>query len=89
MTDCQSIVSICRPDYVLHMETLEEDLALLLDRVGLSEHRELFPHTHTQRGGPSSNMTRGLLQQLRPDELQELIRKYKLDFELYGYDPNR
>ena len=89
MTDCHSIVSICRPDYVLHMETLEEDLALLLDRVGLSEHRELFPHTHTQHGGPSSSMTSQLLQQLRPDELQALINKYKLDFDLYGYDTIR
>ena len=78
-----------RPDYILHMETLEEDLTLLLDNIGLSKHRELFPHTHTQRGGPSANMTRDLLQQLRPDELQALIEKYKFDFELYGYDTNR
>ena len=89
MTDYLYLHYLLRPDYVLHMETLDEDLALLLDSVGLSEHRELFPHTHTQRGGPSSNMTRELLQQLRPDELQELIKKYKLDFELYGYDTNR
>ena len=34
-------------------------------------------------------MTRQLLQQLRPDEIQELVNKYKLDFELYGYDTNR
>ena len=34
-------------------------------------------------------MTRQLLQQLRPDEIQDLVNKYKLDFELYGYDANR
>ena len=88
MTD-YSLIITCRPDYVLHMETLEEDLALLLDRVGLSQHRDLFPHTHTQHGGPSSNMTSQLLQQLRPDELQALINKYRLDFDLYGYDTIR
>ena len=88
MTDYALIIT-CRPDYVLHMETLEEDLALLLDRVGLNEHRELFPHTHIQQGGPSSNMTSQLLQQLRPDELQALVNKYRLDFDLYGYDTIR
>ena len=35
------------------------------------------------------SMTRQLLQQLRQDELQALVDKYKLDFRLYGYDTYR
>ena len=75
-----------RPDFILHMETLERDLGSLLGSVGLSQHLDLFPHTHTQAGGPSANITHTLLTQLRPDELRALVNKYSLDFRLFGYD---
>ena len=77
----------CRPDYVLHMETLSADVARLLADTGLAEHAQLLPHTHTQAGGPSSQLVDSLVDQLQPDQLQQLQQLYQLDFELFGYQP--
>ena len=74
-----------RPDYILHLETFSEDLEHLLTDVGLSQHKHLFPHTHTQRGGHSSNLTESFLSQLSTNQLLQLVDKYKLDLELFGY----
>lgn len=68
------------------METLGTDLETLLDDVNLSEHRHKFTHTHTQIGGPSSELTQQYLSELGENELLQLKEKYRIDFELYGYD---
>ena len=74
-----------RPDYILHLETFSEDLQHLLTDVGLSQHRHLFPHTHTQRGGHSSQLTESFISQLSSNQLLQLVDKYRLDLELFGY----
>ena len=74
-----------RPDYILHLETFSEDLEHLLADVGLSQHLHLFPHTHTQRGGHSSQLAESFLSQLSSNQLVELVDKYRLDLELFGY----
>ena len=74
-----------RPDYILHLETFSEDLEQLLGDVGLSQHLPPFPHTHTQRGGHSSTLTEGFLSQLSRSQLVQLVDKYRLDLELFGY----
>jgi hypothetical protein len=38
------------PDFILHMETLEEDVKQLLEAVGLGQFAPIFPHTHRQKG---------------------------------------
>ena len=80
---------ISRPDYVLHMETMEEDLSRLLRDINLDQHREEFPHTHTQRGGHSSQLVDQFLAQLNHQELTQLQELYKLDFQLFGYQTKR
>ena len=78
-----------RPDYILHLETLDQDLATLLTSVKLDQHTHLFPHTHTQRGGQSGQLRSQFVSQLSQDELDQLVDMYSLDFELYGYDKYR
>ena len=69
------------------METLSADVARLLADTGLAEHAQLLPHTHTQAGGPSSQLVDSLVDQLQPEQLQQLQQLYQLDFELFGYQP--
>jgi len=38
------------PDYILHMESLEKDVRLLLEAADLSQFAQNFPHTHRQKG---------------------------------------
>jgi hypothetical protein len=40
-----------KTDYIIHMETLSKDLATVLEDTQLSQHMDLFPHTHSQTGG--------------------------------------
>ena len=70
---------------MLHMETLDDDLTSLLRDVNLLEHKSLFPHTHKQRGGHSSQLADQFLSQLTQQELSQIQDKYKLDFQLFGY----
>ena len=49
--ECPVCSSITRPDYIIHMETLSKDLATVLEDTQLSQHMDLFPHTHSQTGG--------------------------------------
>jgi len=83
--ECPVCHNLTRPDYILHLETFSEDLEHLLTDVGLSQHKQLFPHTHTQRGGHSSHLTESFLSQLSSNQLLQLVDKYKLDLELFGY----
>ena len=54
-------------------------------RVGLDQHTPLFPHTHNQAGGSSSQLTDTFLAQLDSHQLEQLKQQYSLDRRLYGY----
>ena len=83
--ECPVCSSITRPDYIIHMETLSKDLATLLEDTQLSQHMDLFPHTHSQTGGHSSSLSSGFLSQLSDQQLSQLYDKYRLDHQLFGY----
>ena len=84
--ECPVCHELTQPDFVLHMETLDDDLDQVLKDINLSQHRSLFPHTHQQRGGHSSQLVNTFTSALSQPDLQQLIRKYHLDFELFGYE---
>ena len=73
---------------VIHMETLQEDLDLLLDKLELP--RKQFPLTHTQRGGHSSSVdvVKKYYSTLLKNEVRQLYEMYRLDHELFGYTPD-
>ena len=83
--ECPVCSPLTRPDYIIHMETLEQDLGTLLEDTKLSQHLDLFPHTHIQEGGHSSSLTSSFLSQLSSHQLAQLHHKYLLDHQLFGY----
>ena len=83
--ECPVCSSLTRPDYIIHMETLDRDLAILLEETNLSQHMDLFSHTHSQTGGHSSSLTNNFLSKLSDQQLSELYKKYYLDHQLFGY----
>ncbi|XP_023335628.1 uncharacterized protein LOC111706913 [Eurytemora carolleeae] len=78
-----------QPDYILHMETLDDDINQLLSDVGLGEYRNLFPHTHKQKGGQSSEYVEELINQISAESLQQLNQIYELDHQLFMYNQMR
>ena len=75
------------------MESFLEDLRTLFVKAGHSNESivnnlvQKFPHTHSQMGGHSHKLTSKYYAQLTKAQIQSLYKFYRLDHELFGYDP--
>ena len=75
------------------MESFSEDLKTLFMKAGhLNESIvdnlvQKFPHTHSQMGGHSHKLTSKYYSQLTKAQIQSLYKFYRLDHELFGYNP--
>jgi hypothetical protein len=89
-TECTLCSNKTRPHTILHMETLEEDLDLLLVKTAGHPESVLrdFPHTHSQAGGPSGRLAAKYYSQLSKSQVNALYEMYKVDHELFGYSPD-
>lgn len=93
--ECSLCSSFTQPDIVIHMETFEEDLKILLRKAGYEDSAEIerliekFPHTHSQSGGHSHKLASKYYSQLTKSQIQSLYEMYKLDHDLFGYDPSQ
>lgn len=87
--ECSLCSDLTKPQMVIHMETLQEDLDLLLDRLNLP--RQPFPVTHSQRGGHSSSadVVQKYFSTLLKSDVRQLYEMYRLDHELFGYTPDQ
>ena len=88
------------PQFIIHLDSLKEDLALLLNRIqGIknSDDESIsilneFPHTHSSEEDINSKKLSGKNHKLKKyfstltkSDIQELYDKYKLDHVLFGY----
>lgn len=91
--ECSLCSSLTQPDIIIHMESFSEDLKTLFMKAGhLNESIvdnlvQKFPHTHSQMGGHSHKLTSKYYSQLTKAQIQSLYKFYRLDHELFGYDP--
>jgi hypothetical protein len=71
------------------METLQEDLNVLLQKLDLPPAE--FPLTHTQKGGHSSSedVFKKYYSTLLKSDVRQLYEMYRLDHELFGYSPEK
>ena len=81
---CQVCDDSLRPDYVLKLESIQEDLSHYLHQVGLVEFVNKFPWSN-----PNSKSTRifEFYSKLNKTTVQELYYIYRVDHELFEYDP--
>ncbi|XP_040578975.1 uncharacterized protein [Lepeophtheirus salmonis] len=85
--ECSLCSPLTTPDFVLHLETLSQDLRLL-ERIGKAPRSSFttsFPHAHDQNG--SQKLVAKYYSMITKDNVRGLVEKYKLDHELFGYDP--
>ena len=87
------------PQFIIHLDSLKGDLALLLNRIqGIQSRDEYnsilnkFPHTHSSEENINSkklsrknHKLRKYFSTLTKSDIQELYDKYRLDHELFGY----
>ena len=92
--ECSLCSSLTQPDIIIHMESFQTDLNTLFRKAGHSNDSviekliEKFPHTHSQNGGHSHKLTSTYYSQLTKAQIQSLYQLYKLDHDLFGYDPD-
>lgn len=77
---------IVRYDVIAKMETFSEDTQYTLTQAGL-EDQLIVEWMHRTGTGGSSDTIAHYFSQLTKAEVAALFKKYQLDFELYGYDP--
>ena len=90
--ECSICSNLTQPNVIIHMETFQADFKSLFSKAHYSnqEIEELlskFPHTHSQSGGHSHDLIHKYFSSLTKTEVHQLYELYKLDHELFGYDP--
>ena len=98
--ECNVCSPTTMPQFIIHLDSLKEDLALLLNRIqGIknSDDESIsilneFPHTHSSEEDINSKKLSGKNHKLKKyfstltkSDIQELYDKYKLDHVLFGY----
>ena len=78
---------LCHPcvinyDFIGHLETLEEDAALLLKMAGIDD-RVTFPQIHKSTG---SSEVLQYYSQVPLEYITRIGEQYRSDFEMFGYD---
>ncbi|XP_035697733.1 carbohydrate sulfotransferase 11-like isoform X1 [Branchiostoma floridae] len=69
-------------DYIAHTETLADDLRLFLRKVGVTNRDDILPQTK-KRG--AEKKLRNLFALIPLEDLRRVARKFKADFEMFGY----
>ena len=78
---------LCHPcvfnyDFIGHLETLEEDAALLLKMAGITD-RVTFPPIHKSTGSTEALQ---YYSQVPPEYINRIGELYRSDFEMFGYE---
>ena len=90
--ECSICSELTKPDVIIHMETFKEDFKTLFNKAEYSNEEiedlaQKFPHTHSQHGGHSHDLIQKYFSTLTKSQVWQLYEMYKLDHELFGYDP--
>ncbi len=83
---CQVCAENFRPKYILRLESLEADLRSYLKDIGLEKFSDKFPWVNHHQGH-TSIWIKMYYSKLTKDQIRQLYDAYKLDHELFGYDP--
>ena len=88
-----SYTRTCKPcianyTFIGHLETSQQDQEFILKESDLGNYTKEVVMQHETKGGPSINWREKYFSQVRCSILRDIYEMYKLDFELFGYDPN-
>ena len=100
--ECNSCSEITKPHFILHLESLKDDLKALVSHLqgdsGTNETNSIvdqFPHTHSSNSSPNLDKLKAeedkrqkYFSTLSKSDIEELYNKYKLDHLLFGYSLN-
>ena len=72
-------------DYIAHLETLHDDLKVILTALNLTDMIDDFPHVvHSNTGPPKSNY-KDMYANISHYILHDVFAKYQLDADMFGY----
>ena len=79
----------CKPcamqfDYIAKFETMASDLIYILPKFGASDFINDFPTKNA--GSTQSTLYRNMYSNISSTILQEVLNKYRVDADMFGYD---
>ena len=76
---------------MLKLESVQEDLSEYLNDLGLKEYADKFPWSNPSNSGnfalKTSHRAVEFYSRLNRSTIEELYSIYKIDHEMFGYDP--
>ena len=81
-------INTCHPcsihyDYIAHLETVQEDLPIILTRLNITDIAHIF--SHSGRGSTKSLMYKGMYTNISKSVLQNIFIKFQPDADMFGY----
>ena len=81
--------TICDPcavkyDYVAHLETLRDDLKVLLPKLNATTMLNSFPEANVRTRGDTTKYN-GMYKDIPPSILDPVLKKFSLDADMFGY----
>ena len=86
--NCQVCDPSLKPDYIIKLETLRDDLETFLKDQLLSHYSHRFPKSNSQKDIPTSLRVREYYSRLNESTVRQLYEFYRLDHELFDYSPD-
>ncbi|XP_023342090.1 carbohydrate sulfotransferase 10-like [Eurytemora carolleeae] len=88
---------VCKPSYlpdiIMHLENIESEFKSLLGKLGLQSSEYRLPLIIIRGTNPIGDTKeddyKTYFSQLSKDQVYSLYQLYSLDFELYGYSPQK
>ena len=74
-------------DVIGHLETAKQDTKYILKKSGLHEAANDVKHAHVTKNGTSVMWRQHYFSKVPCVILKKVYEVYKLDFDLFGYDP--
>ena len=86
--NCQVCDLNLRPKYILKLETMQEDIKDYLSDLGLDNYSSKFPWVNSHKSEIATSLrVIEFYSRLNRTTIQKLYEFYKLDHELFDYDP--
>lgn len=83
---CAVCNPIARPDYIMHMDTLNEDMKVIVDAMDNREKTERFTNSKIVPQASNPEVLKHYYSQVPKSQIEQLAIKYKHDMELFGFD---
>jgi len=76
-----------RPSYILHMDHLEKEIPILVNKLGMGQMNITYPHALKGVEGHTRDKNKEYFSMLSKAQVWQLYNIYRVDHEMFGFSP--